>query len=60
MDEACKKMIEGVMKDREEILKAFIAKYGFEPDEALQIVQGNSWCVVRQFLYQTNKCNSQN
>lgn len=36
-----------VMANREEILEAFVAKYGFAPDECMQIHQGNSWCVVR-------------
>lgn len=33
---------------REEILTAFVAKYGFQPDECQQIVRpDNSWLVVR-------------
>lgn len=40
-------MIRGVMEQREEILAAFIAKYGFAPDECQQVTYGNSWQVVR-------------
>ena len=31
--------IEEVMGQRDEVLRAFIAKYGFEPDRAIQIAQ---------------------
>ncbi len=41
------KMVAEVMENREEILRAFIAKYGFDPDECEQITYGNSWRVVR-------------
>lgn len=41
------KITNEVMSQREEILRAFVAKYGFHPDEAQQIHQGNKWFVVR-------------
>lgn len=44
---AIDKAIAEVFAAREEILKAFVAKFGFEPDECEQIVQGSRWCVVR-------------
>lgn len=41
-----------VMEQREEILRAFVAKYGFEPDEAVQIetrlLDGSRWHVEKQ------------
>lgn len=39
-------MVAEVLENREEILRAFIAKWGFEPDECEQVVYGNSWRVV--------------
>ena len=36
-----------VNDNREEILEAFIAKYGFAPDECEQLYFGNAWRVVR-------------
>lgn len=42
-------------KQREEILEAFIAKYGGQPDDFVQIttVDGNQshWCVVKKEVY---------
>lgn len=38
----------GVMAQREEVLRAFVAKYGFQPDEAVQVVGNDgSWHVIR-------------
>lgn len=37
-----------IEEQREEILEAFIAKYGFHPDEAIQVTQGNKWWVERK------------
>ena len=41
-----------IMMQREEILSAFIAKYGIQPDEAVQVIQQNehtiTWCVKRK------------
>ncbi len=39
--------VQEVMEQREEILRAFVAKYGFDPDECEQVNQGNHWSVVR-------------
>ncbi len=36
-----------VNDNREEILTAFVARYGFNPDECEQVYHGNSWKVVR-------------
>lgn len=33
---------------REEILVAFMAKYGLQPDECEQVIQGNIWYVRRK------------
>lgn len=32
-------MVNGVLAQREEILRAFIAKFGFEPERAIQVVR---------------------
>jgi hypothetical protein len=40
-------LIAGIYGQREEILRAFIAKYGFEPDRAVQVVDGTKWYVRR-------------
>ena len=32
-------IVEAIMAQREEVLRAFIAKYGFEPERAIQIEQ---------------------
>lgn len=40
-------MIAECYGQREEILKAFVAKHGFEPDEAMQIHDKLRWFVVR-------------
>lgn len=34
-----KDIIHEILTQREEILRAFVAKYGFDPDEAVQVVQ---------------------
>lgn len=39
LDCLVRKMAEDILKNREEILRAFIAKYGFEPDRAIQVEQ---------------------
>lgn len=39
LDCLVRRTVEEVMSQREEILRAFIAKYGFEPDQAIQIEQ---------------------
>lgn len=45
--EAAEIKIKGVLAQREEILTAFVAKYGFQPDECEQIMLNNTWFVVR-------------
>lgn len=40
--------IRDVSANREEILRAFVAKYGFEPDEAVQVQQGGKWWVEKR------------
>ena len=43
------RMVGKVMAQREEILAAFVAKYGFQPDEAVQVVGADgSWRVIRR------------
>jgi hypothetical protein len=44
--------IEEVMGQREEVLRAFIAKYGFEPDRAIQIEQRMPDGTTRWFVRQ--------
>ena len=44
--------LQRVAAQREEILEAFVAKYGFHPNEAIQIERqtatGKTWCVERR------------
>ncbi|UCG51426.1 MAG: hypothetical protein JSW58_14760 [Candidatus Latescibacterota bacterium] len=51
MDSETKRYVDEIMGAREEILEAFIAKYGFEPDEAVQVHRngpnGSKWYVRR-------------
>ncbi len=46
------KAMKRIMEQREEILEAFVAKYGFDPDEAVQVEfktpQGNYAWMVRK------------
>lgn len=42
------KIVREVMVQREEILKAFIAKHGFEPDEAIQVQDGLKWYIRKR------------
>jgi hypothetical protein len=41
------KAVEGIMNNREKILEAFIAKYGWSPDKIVQVLEftrtGMSW-----------------
>jgi hypothetical protein len=39
LDRLVRQKVEEVMGQREEVLMAFIAKHGFEPDRAIQIEQ---------------------
>lgn len=39
LDEKIKKLLKDIDAQREEILEAFVAKYGFEPDECEQVLQ---------------------
>jgi hypothetical protein len=47
MSETYRRLTEELMSQREEILKAFIAKYGYEPDRAIQVMDGMKWYVRR-------------
>lgn len=38
---------EAILAQREEILEAFIAKYGFHPDQCQQVMEGNKWYVIQ-------------
>jgi len=42
------KAVTAVMAQREEILRAFVAKYGFQPDEAMQVSTPNGWYITRR------------
>lgn len=37
---------QNVANQREEILQAFVAKFGFQPDECMQIEQRGKWYVI--------------
>jgi hypothetical protein len=41
-------MVQGVLEQREEILKAFIAETGLMPSECEQITQGNKWWIQKR------------
>jgi hypothetical protein len=47
MRQVVAKRIRRVLSDREEILRAFVAKYGFDPDQCQQVESAGRWCVVR-------------
>lgn len=56
------KRIAEIMEQREEILEAFIAKYGFEPDRAIQ-VETHGGCLqstwhVRRMTDEEMKCRA--
>lgn len=42
------KYVEEILANREEILRAFIAKYGCEPDEVVQVWQNEKWWVEKR------------
>jgi len=48
---ACRRIV----NQREEILEAFIAKYGFQPDECQQIVQQKPDGTMRWFVEKLEK-----
>lgn len=52
------KIIAGVMDQREEILRAFVAKYGCGPEDVVQIVgHDGSWRVIhRKSMYREPVC----
>lgn len=47
-DQCVGKLLHTIMAQREEVLAAFIAKYGFQPDEFVQCSQGGRWWVERK------------
>lgn len=47
---AVKVLLDQIYSQREEIMKAFIAKYGCEPDECEQIIIGDTENVIRWFV----------
>jgi hypothetical protein len=53
VSDAKRKMIDGIMAQREEILRAFVAKYGAEPDEIVQVCQGERWWIERHATQHT-------
>ncbi len=62
MDEVNRKLA-SVMQQREEILTAFVAKYGCQPDELIQIEWRKSrtetiWFVKPRDIYVCDKCKS--
>ena len=44
---AAEDLVQKILGQRNEILTAFIAKFGFEPHEAVQINLGNRWTVQK-------------
>lgn len=48
LNESCREATKLVMEQRTEILKAFIAKYGWEPEFTVQVQQGGKWWVERR------------
>lgn len=48
-EDHARRAIDGVMAQREEILRAFVAKYGFQPDEAVQVATPDgTWRIERR------------
>ena len=52
LTEKIRELVGKIYSQREEILTAFVAKYGLQPEEAMQVEQRaedgtSSWCVVR-------------
>lgn len=45
---AARKALSQVYEQRDEILKAFVAKHGFHPDECCQVQQGTKWWVEKR------------
>ena len=48
LDEIIKIKVNEVAKMREEILTAFVAKHGFQPEEAVQVSNGMHWWVEKK------------
>jgi hypothetical protein len=53
INQAVLTVMQRVMEEREQILHAFVAKYGFEPDECVQVEfrtkEGqHGWCVRKK------------
>jgi propanediol dehydratase large subunit len=47
---AVKILLDGIQKQRDEILQAFIAKHGCEPDECEQVIIADTSSVIRWFV----------
>ena len=50
LDYLVRQKVEEVMSQREEVLRAFVAKHGFEPDRAIQIEQRMPDGTTRWFM----------
>ena len=50
LDCLVRQKVEEIMGQREDVLRAFIAKYGFEPDRAIQIEQRTPDGTTRWFI----------
>ena len=46
--EKSKELLQNILQQREEILKAFIAETGLLPSECEQVTQGNKWWVQKK------------
>lgn len=51
LEEIIKNRVQEIYSQREEVLEAFIAKYGFEPDRLVQCEQKNDQGLTSWFVY---------
>lgn len=56
---AVRVMLDKIYKQREEILQAFIAKYGYEPDEVEQVIISDQDSTVRWFVRKKENPNKE-
>ncbi len=54
MNDSINKQVRSILEDREEIIKAFIAKHGFDPDEMEQVHEttenGSCWYLRKRLI----------
>ncbi len=43
-----RQLVDQIIASREEIIRAFIAKTGLDPEDIVQVVQGNRWWLEKR------------